>query len=412
MHLIPSREGRPADDPIFALHTEATRRRLEGEPIINATVGVLLDDDGKLAILPTAARAVHEVPPLEWAMYAPIEGTPEFLRAVIEDLLSEEPELKRTAVAVATPGGSGALRHAIVNFLELGQSMLTTNWFWAPYQTLCDESERKLETFEMFGASGGLGVDALDGALRRLLATQRRALVVLNDPCQNPTGYSMSAEDWRSVVECLTERAADGPITVLIDCAYFLYSAHDPRWFLRFLRPLVGRVTLLFAWSASKSFTHYGLRIGALVACVGDRAERVMVGSALGYSCRGTWSNCNRGGLAAITRLLTDAEMARACAQEREALKKVLLARVHAFNGRAQHGGLRYPRYEGGFFVTMFTPRAREKADALRARGVYVVPQTGGGEHGALRVALASVAERDVIRLVEELERTLLQTPA
>ena len=62
MHLIPSHQGRPSDDPIFALNSEATQRRQRGESIVNATVGALLDDDGKLAILPTAARAVHEVP--------------------------------------------------------------------------------------------------------------------------------------------------------------------------------------------------------------------------------------------------------------------------------------------------------------------------------------------------------------
>jgi aromatic-amino-acid transaminase len=404
MHLIPSHQGRPTDDPIFALNEEAMRRRRRGEAIVNATVGALLLDDGNLAILPTAARAVREVPAVEWATYAPIAGTLEFLSAVIEDLLGSEPDLKRTAVAVATPGGSGALRHAIANFLEPGQTLLTTSWFWGPYLTLCDEAERKLETFETFGGDGGLGVSALDDALAQLLERQRRALVVINDPCQNPTGYSMTDDEWRAVVECVSARAGDGPVTLLVDCAYFLYSARDPRAFLRHLRPLVGRVTVLFAWSASKSFTHYGLRVGALVACVGDATERRMVGSALSYSCRGTWSNCNRGGLAAITRLLADAEMAGACATERDELKRFLGARVDAFNRRAQERRLRYPRYDGGFFVTVFDEHPREKAEAMRAQGVYVVPQVGKGGAGALRVALCSVAERDVGRLVEALD--------
>jgi aromatic-amino-acid transaminase len=236
------------------------------------------------------------------------------------------------------------------------------------------------------------------------MTTQRRALVVLNDPCHNPTGYSMTEDDWRQVVACLSERAADGPVTLLVDCAYLLYGMRDPRALFRDLRRLLDRATVLFAWSASKSFTHYGLRVGALVACVGDDAARAMVESALGYSCRGTWSNCNRGGLAAITRLMTDNELARACARERDELKRLLLARVEAFNRHARKGLLRYPRYEGGFFVTVFTPSSRAKAEALRARGVYVVPQVGGGDQGALRVALSSVAESDVPRLVEELE--------
>ena len=52
IHLIPSHQGRPANDPIFALHAEATERKRRGEPIVDASLGVLLDDDGALAILP------------------------------------------------------------------------------------------------------------------------------------------------------------------------------------------------------------------------------------------------------------------------------------------------------------------------------------------------------------------------
>jgi aromatic-amino-acid transaminase len=403
MHLIPSHQGRPSDDPIFALNKEARQRQQAGESIVNATVGALLEDDGRLAILPTAARAVHDVPAVEWATYAPISGTPDFLRAVVEDLLGGEPELKRTAAAVATPGGTGALRHAIANYLEPGQALLTTSWFWGPYQTLCDESDRKLDSFEMFSPAGGLDVDGLDAALARHLATQKRALVFLNDPCHNPTGYSMTDDEWRAVVERIAARAADGPVTLLVDCAYFMYGARDPRAFLRHLRPLVGRAGILFAWSASKSFTHYGLRVGALVACLGDEAERIATESALSYSSRGTWSNCNRGGLSAITRLLTDPSLANACARERAGLQSLLHARVEAFNRHARERGLRYPRYEGGFFVTVFDDRPREKAEAMRAKGVYVVPQVRKGATGALRVALCSVAERDVARLVDAL---------
>jgi len=417
IHLIPSHQGRPADDPIFSLHKEATQRRARGDRVVDATIGVLLDEDGALAILPTAARAVREVPSAEWAAYAPIAGSPEFLRAVVDDLFEGEPEMKRAAVAVATPGGTGAIRHAIANFLEPGQAALTTSWYWAPYRTLCDEADRKLETFEMFDAQGRLDAGALDAGIARQLKVQRRALAVLNDPAHNPTGYSMSDDEWSAVADAIARRAADGPVTLLVDCAYFLYGARDPRAFLRHLRPLVGRATLLFAWSASKSFTHYGLRVGALVACVGDDAERAMVRSALSYSCRGTWSNCNRGGLAAITRLLADPEMARACAAEREQAKASLRARVDAFNARARDRGLRHPRYEGGFFVTVFADRPHEKAEAMRAQGVYVLPQLPaspagaagipGAARGALRIALCSVADRDVTPLVDALAAVL-----
>ncbi len=399
LHVIPSHQGRPSDDPIFALNKEATARKARGESVVNATVGSLLSDDGKLAILPTAARAVHEVPAEEWATYAPIAGSPDFLSAVAADLFRTQPEMRAAAALAATPGGTGALRHAIANFLEPGQSLLTTSYFWGPYQTLCDEADRKLGTFAMFDKEGRLDAAALDAALAKQLAEQKRVLLFLNDPCHNPTGYSMRPDEWRAVVERLVARAADGPITLLVDTAYFEYAARpDPRGFLAELRPLLGKIGLTFAWSASKTFTHYGLRVGAIVACVPDEKERATTEAALSYSCRGTWSNCTRGGMRAVTRLLGDAEMRAAADAERAELKKLLGARVDAFNRYAKERGLVYPRYEGGFFVTVFADDAQERAIRMKEKGVFVVPSKG-----ALRVALCSVAEADVPRLVDAL---------
>ncbi len=397
--LIPNRRNRPQNDLIFALSEEAQRRKAAGESIVNATLGSLMTDEGKLAVLETAAKAVHEVAREEWAAYAPISGSGPFLKAVVHDYFQNAPDLEAMSIAAATPGGTGALRHAVGNYLEPGQSLLTTGYFWGPYQTICDEQNMKLETFSMFAQDGTIDVSALDAKVTELLARQGRVLLFLNDPCQNPTGYSMTRAEWKAVVTCLLAHAEKGPITLLVDTAYYLYgSAADPRAFIEELRPLIGHVGLLFAWSASKSFTHYGLRVGALVAVVPDTKEREITAAALSYSCRGTWSNCNRGGLSAVTKLLSDSTLAKACDTERRSLKQVLTSRVNLFNSLARPKGLKYPRYEGGFFVTVFADDAMAHAQVMREKGVFVVPQKG-----ALRVALCSVAEKDIPRLVDAL---------
>lgn len=398
LHLIPARQTRPDKDVIFALNAEATRRKQAGELIINATIGSLMNDDGSLSILSTVTQALREVPAREWAAYAPIPGTPAFNQAVIDDAFSGHPELKAAATAVATPGGTGALRHALMNYLESGQKLLTPSFYWGPYLTLCDEHERKLDTFRMFDEAGQLDAAALDAKLGALLAEQGRALIFLNDPCNNPTGYSMTRGEWKQVVEVLLKHAGK-PVTLLVDMAYWLYAGSgDVRGFMRELQPLLGKTGLLFAWSASKSFTHYGLRVGALIACDPDDKGRAATQASLAYACRGTWSNCVHGGLSAVTKLLTDASLKAACDAEREKFKALLNERVAAFNAAAQPRGLKYPRYEGGFFVTVFHDAAEQQAEKMKARGVYVVPQKG-----ALRVALCSTAAADVPRLVDAL---------
>jgi aromatic-amino-acid transaminase len=295
------------------------------------------------------------------------------------------------------------LRHVISTFLEPGQSLLTTSYYWGPYETLADEHQRKVQTFEMFDPKSEMSrihFEALDRKLGEVLAAQGRAVLFINDPCQNPTGYSMNEADWRSLVDVIGRHASRGPVVVVLDAAYSAYAKEGTGTALRALESLLGRALVLVAWSASKTFTHYGLRVGALVALVPDAQERKRIESALGYACRGTWSNCNRGGMTAVTRLLREPALAKAVAEERSRLVNLLDGRVAAFNELARPRRLRYPRYDGGFFVTMFVEDAQKAAAKMKEDGVFVVPLKK-----AVRVALCSVAVPNIPRLVESLEK-------
>lgn len=399
--LIPSHASRPSDDPIFALNTEARARQRAGERVINATVGALLDDEGKLAVMPSMAQALREVPAEVAAAYAPIAGPEELLRAAARDVLGDRPELGLVAAA-ATPGGTGALRMAIESFLEPGQKLLTSSFYWGPYKTLATESGRDLVTFRMFDEHGGFDVPSFDRGLHAALDAQGRALVLLNTPCHNPTGYSLDDAEVTGIVEAVRRAASKGPISVVLDIAYAHYGAAALGATVDRLMGITDRALLLFAWSASKSFTEYGLRVGALLGVVPDEVERRQIKAAFSSFCRGTWSNCNAAGMAAVTRALVDPELSARILGERAALKAILDRRVARWNELAIPAGLRYPRYSGGFFTTVLCDGAVEAAERLKAEGIFVVPQAG-----ALRVALCSVAEADIPRVVSAIARTL-----
>lgn len=401
--LIPSRTARPSDDPIFALNTEARARAAAGEAVVNATVGALLDDDGRLAVLDTVAATLREVAPREVAGYAPIAGNAAFLAGVARDLLGSRPAVGQLA-SCATPGGTGALRHAIASFVEPGQAVLTASLYWGPYKTLAEENGRVLRTFRSFDDAGRLDVGDLDRALGDVLAAQGRALVLLNSPCNNPSGYSFDAAEWRALREVVAARSKEGPITLCLDIAYARFGAQPLDVAIDEMVAVPPEVLVTFAWSASKTFLEYGLRVGALLAVHPDAAQRQRIQNALSFACRGTWSNVNAGGMVGLARILSDDAMRAAVDRERDAWVKVLAGRVARWNELARPAGLSYPRYDGGFFTTVFCERAPAVAEALKEDGVFVVPQDG-----ALRVALCSVAERDVERLVAAIARRVVR---
>jgi aromatic-amino-acid transaminase len=216
--LIPGSRGRAGNDPIFALYAEASKRAAAGESILNATMGALINDDGTLSVMPTVIETLSGVRAAQAAGYAPISGTPTYRAAVVADLFGDGP-LADQAVAVATPGGTGAVYQAVVNFLDPVQSLLVPSYYWGPYGEIARNSGRAIDTFEMFGADGAFDIDGMVDALERHASTQGRVLLVLNFPCHNPTGYSLSLEAWKRASEAIAGVGERVPVTVLIDAA-------------------------------------------------------------------------------------------------------------------------------------------------------------------------------------------------
>lgn len=396
--LISSAANRPADDPIFVLNAEAQKRSLAGESIVNATLGALMEDDGTLAVMPSVVEAIQRVPAKQGAAYAPILGDPPFLKAVIHDVFDGH-GLSTQAVAAATPGGTGALYHAITCFLEPGQALYTTNYYWSPYNTIATHAGREVRTFNMFGADGRFDHAAFEEGLTDLIGRQGRALVLFNFPCHNPTGYSLDDREWALVADIVRRAGERGPVAFLIDLAYARFGSKAAQNWWPHAHTMLESTTVLVAWTASKAFAQYGARVGALVAAHKNASERQKIQNALAYACRGTWSNCNHVGLLAITDLLLNPTMKSKADVERARLIQLLDDRVAVFNREAGCLKLRHPRYEGGFFVSVFAPDAEKAAGFMRDEGVYVVPLKG-----ALRVALCSTAVRDVPRLVQILK--------
>ena len=69
-HLIPECADRPGDDPIFALNAEAVERQLAKEDVLNSTLGALMLDDGRLAVMPSVFEAMRQISPEEGARQA------------------------------------------------------------------------------------------------------------------------------------------------------------------------------------------------------------------------------------------------------------------------------------------------------------------------------------------------------
>lgn len=398
--LIPARRAFPADDPIFALNAEAQAFKAAGGAVLNATVGALLDDGGQLVVLDTVMDLWRGLGALDVAPYAPIAGDPAFLKALVQ---RHWPSVAAAGAACATPGGSGALGLSLRNFLERGQSVLTTSPFWGPYATLATENGMGVATAPWPRVGQALDALAWEAALRALMRAQGRVLVWLNDPCHNPTGRSLAPADRQVLAGLLREVARLGPVTLLLDFAYLDYT-REPAAVAAALADYAalgaeGRVLVGACMSLSKSMTLYGARCGAIAfPWNGDAALQ----AALTQSCRGTWSNCNKAPQALLLALARDGKAQSRLAAEHRHWAEILAGRAAALDLALEGEGLAALHWQGGFFVTVPAEDPMGTCGRLKAEGVFTVPLPEG-----LRVGLCGLRADEAARFVKALRRVV-----
>ncbi len=380
-----------SEDKIFAVNREAgiASQKFGKEKVVNATVGAILDEDERLAVLPSVMDILKNLPEAEYAAYAPILGTPDYLDAAIQAVFREHrPE--GYIRASATPGGSGAIRHTIWNYSDIGDTILTSDWFWGPYRTLAEQNLRKLSTFSLFDDEKGFNLSSFEHRANELLGRQDSLVILLNSPAQNPTGYALSDEEWGQVIETLKRMAADGSkrITLLCDIAYIDYAGSntDNRRFMSLFSGLPDNLLVIVAFSISKSLTMYGLRTGAAV-CVSSNQDVVQeFSNVFEASNRGTWSNGTRCGMKLLSEIMNNKSLLDKVSQEREEFRQLLEKRAEIFIKEAEEVKLDICPYKAGFFVTIPTIQSEESCMLLKEDNIFAVPISRG-----IRFAICSV---------------------
>ncbi len=392
--IMAQKNGRtiPKEDKIFGA-TSRGRTRVEEigkENVTIATIGSLLNDDGSLAVLSSVVDVLKELSPADYADYAPIGGTPGFKEAIKKAaFLDYVPN--RNMEVVATPGGTGALKNTISNYTKAGEKVLTSDWFWAPYKTIAQEQGRDITTYTLFDEEGNFNITSFEAKVKELLATQESLVIFLNTPAHNPTGYSLSDDDWNKVVDVLnTAATGDKKVILFVDAAYVDFAG-DPkeyRSFLPILEKLNEKVLPIIGYSASKTFTMYGMRCGAMI-CLAPTKEIADEFKLLNeFSSRGTWSNCNKSSQVLIDKIYKDEKLLAEVDKEREEFREMLIKRGKVFEEALRAEGVNPVPFDAGFFACVACDNPDEIAVQLEEQNVFAVALAKG-----IRVSVASISE-------------------
>jgi aromatic-amino-acid transaminase len=383
----------PVEDKIFGINQKAKEMaaHVGADKVVNATIGSLLDDDGNLVILSSVVEVLKNLTPVDYADYAPIAGTPEFIKSIKKAAFGSFVP-KAYTEAVATPGGTGAIRNTIQNYSKRGDQVLTSDWYWSPYSTIAQDIERSITTYTLFDEEGRLNIASFESKVKELLSKQDDLIIILNTPAHNPTGYCFTLEDWNKIIAVANAAAADKTkkLILLVDVAYLDYAGDEEehRNFFPLLDNFPANILVVVAYSLSKSCTMYGMRSGAMICMTQEKEIADEFKTVCAFSCRGTWSNCNRAAMATLSNIYADEELLAKVTHERQGYCGMLVERGHTFANAAKEVGLKTVPFEAGFFVTVPCDNADEVGLELQKEGIFTVPVGKG-----LRVSIAAISQ-------------------
>ncbi|MGR3493066.1 MAG: amino acid aminotransferase [Shimia sp.] len=342
------------------------------ETKIDLGVGVYKDATGNTPVM----RAVKAAEQRIWdaqdtKAYTGLAGDPAFADGMISLVLGDAVARDQVS-AVATPGGTGAIRQAF-ELIQMAAPDATV-WLSAPtwpnHPSILKYMGMPMKEYRYFDGETR-GVD-FDGMMEDLGTVSAGDVVLLHGCCHNPTGANLNPTQWDAVIEKINEVGA----VPMVDIAYQGFGdglEKDAEG----VRKVVARCPeVLVAASCSKNFGIYRERTGILMAVAQDAGKSKLNQATLAYLNRQNYSFPPDHGARIVSTILSDADLRSDWEAELEevrtnmlTLRKQLADALRAETGSDRFGFI--ADHRGMFSRTELTSEQVEKM--REEHGVYMV---------------------------------------
>jgi len=362
-------QAQPADKILELIQMYRNDPR-EGK--IDLGVGVYKDATGLTPVMRAIKDAEHQLwETQDTKVYTGLAGDPAFGDAMI-DLVLGDAMPRGSIAAVATPGGTGAVRQAfeMIRMSRPEARVFVSNPTWPNHLSILKYLGMEMVPYRYFDEAT-CGVD-FDGLIADLKTAQKGDVVLLHGCCHNPTGANLNAAQWDEVIAVLQQTGA----TPMIDIAYQGFGeglVEDAAG----TRKVVASVPeCLVAASCSKNFGIYRERTGLLMAISADQSATALNQGTLAYLNRQNFSFPPDHGARLVTMILNDEALRADWQDELEevrlsmlGLRTQLAAELQRLSGSDRFGFL--AQHRGMFSRLGTTP---EMVAKLRIEhGVYMV---------------------------------------
>lgn len=289
-------------DPILGL---AARFKDDKFPQkVNLGVGAYRTEQGKPWPLPSVLEAQQAVvsDPTEDKEYVPIDGKPEYKKAVQELIFSDAEIASGRLATTQSLSGTGSLS-VLGTFLasHMGCKVIHVSTpTWGNHQAIFRRCGMVVQPYKYYKPETR-GFD-FDGMMEDLNGIASGVAVLLHACAHNPTGVDPTEEQWKAIIDVCKKRK----LIPILDNAYQGYASGNLAKDGLSMR-LFEEAGLEFfvAQSFAKNFGLYGERIGYLHARCHSKELAAAVLSQLKICIRQAYSSPPRHGAAVVNKVLT-----------------------------------------------------------------------------------------------------------
>ena len=153
----------------------------------------MYNEQGSLVALDSVFSSLKSLDNKVLAAYAAsFTGNDDFKDRVYKWVLNGNSHLHHEVIA--TPGGTGAVAMTIQECLDVGQTVILPEIAWGSYNLMAQMNNLSVKTYALF-EEDHFNLTSFKETCEQVMKEQDKLVIVINDPCHNPTGYSLSSQD-------------------------------------------------------------------------------------------------------------------------------------------------------------------------------------------------------------------------
>ncbi len=387
---------------IFAVSARAKEAtsKLGKDKVINSSLGNGMDEDGNPFIIPTYLDVMKDLINKsgdQLCGYTPPGGNPELKTAYPQYILKGVQLPKDVHIrAIPTHGGTGGIFLAVINMAS--QTVISHLPYWPNYNLIIKQAGKKVAGFYLLDENLNLNLKSFEETVTKVAKEEGRLFLLINSPYSNPTGASITREEWHKMAEIL--KKFNVPKSIFLDIAYIDFGPNgkDSKdlQFVPEIMDIDPSLNIILAPSASKSFMAYGWRVGINILLSRNEAQADEWFNVMEGTTRASNSNNVTAPQKALATILADEKLIKKAEEERQAANTVIQERFGIFAEAAAKAGLRISKPTGGYFTTVYVPDASAIAEKLEAINVFTVPIA---DPPALRISICSLSKSECEKL-------------